>query len=146
MTNKKNIYTKHDLVGAKFEKSNSNFEAICNRMKSAMEKSGLRIEKAIYTDDKYYVRLPQVIRASKWSTQKSITEIGYKRVAENNLYEIFDKLMFATDGDISSTFGKIRNKLDATQKKWISQGEKDNLEEISKAMSVQKQREFVPYA
>lgn len=90
--------------------------------------------------------LPQVIRASKWSTQKSITEIGYKRVAENNLYEIFDKLMFATDGDISSTFGKIRNKLDATQKKWISQGEKDNLEEISKAMSVQKQREFVPYA
>jgi len=36
--------------------------------------------------------------------------------------------------------------LDATQKKWISQGEKDNLEEISKAMSVQKQREFVPYA
>ena len=64
----------------------------------------------------------------------------------NKLYEIFDKLMFATDGDISSTFGKIRNKLDATQKKWISQGEKDNLEEISKAMSVQKQREFVPYA
>ena len=64
--------------------------------------------------------------------QKSITEIGYKRVAENNLYEIFDKLMFATDGDISSTFGKIRNKLDATQKKWISQGEKDNLEEISR--------------
>ena len=95
---------------------------------------------------KRQVRLPQVIRASKWSTQKSITEIGYKRVAENNLYEIFDKLMFATDGDISSTFGKIRNKLDATQKKWISQGEKDNLEEISKAMSVQKQREFVPYA
>ena len=146
LTNKKYSYSKHDLVGAKFEKSNSNFEAICNRMKSAMEKSGLRIEKAIYTDDKYYVRLPQVIRASKWSTQKSITEIGYKRVAENNLYEIFDKLMFATDGDISSTFGKIRNKLDATQKKWISQGEKDNLEEISKAMSVQKQREFVPYA
>lgn len=146
LTNKKYSYSKHDLVGAKFEKSNSNFEAICNRMKSAMEKSGLRIEKAIYTDDKYYVRLPQVIRASKWSTQKSITEIGYKRVAENNLYEIFDKLMFATDGDISSTFGKIRNKLDATQKKWISQGEKDNLEEISKSMSVQKQREFVPYA
>lgn len=25
-------------------------------------------------------------------------------------------------------------------------GRKDNLEEISKAMSVQKQREFVPYA
>ena len=25
----------------------------------------------------------------------------------NKLYEIFDKLMFATDGDISSTFGKI---------------------------------------
>lgn len=146
LTNKKYSYSKHDLVGAKFEKSNLNFEAICNRMKSAMEKSGLRIEKAIYTDDKYYVRLPKVIRTSKWSTQKSITEIGYKRVAENNLYEIFDKLMFATDGDISSTFGKIRNKLDATQKKWISQGEKDNLEEISKSMSVQKQREFVPYA
>ena len=62
-----------------------------------MEKSGLRIEKAIYTDDKYYVRLPQVIRASKWSTQKSITEIGYKRVAANHLYVIFDRCLLQTE-------------------------------------------------
>ena len=81
--------------------------------------------------------------AEKWFSDFRIL---LPAVLYNNIKMVLHNLNSLKTNYVSSTFGKIRNKLDATQKKWISQGEKDNLEEISKSMSVQKQCEFVPYA
>ena len=125
------------------EQTNSNFDAMCNRIMEPLKRIGLQIEKSMYTDEKYYVRLPKITRISKWSDRVETTEIGYKKVAESAIFVKFSGLIFSSDKEIEDFFSKILNRLNKT--KWLTKDEKDKMEEISKSLSIQQQKEFTPY-
>ncbi len=145
LTNKNYHFGKKDLVNISVEQTNSNFDAMCNRIMSPLEKIGLQIERSEYTGEKYYVRLPQTTRASKWSNRVETTELGYKKIAESAIFTKFNALVFASDEEIEAAFARILSQLNRTTK-WLTKVEKEKMEEISKSLTIQQQREFVPYA
>lgn len=145
LTNKNYYFGKKELVNISVEQTNSNFDAMCNRIMSPLERIGLQIERSRYTDEKYYVRLPKITRTSKWSDRVETTELGYKKIAESAIFTKFSDLVFASDEEIEIAFSRILSQLNRTTK-WLSKDEKDKMEEISKSLSIQQQREFVPYA
>lgn len=138
-------FTKQDLTAIAVENTNSNFNSMCNRLMNPLMNIGLKIEKSNYSNEIYYVRLPQITRTSKWSDRIEKTEIGYKKIDERTIFEKFNCLIFATDKEIENTFSQILRQLNRTGK-WISQEEKDRMDEISKSLSIQQQREFIPYS
>jgi len=144
LTNTDFRFGKEHLTKISIEQNNRNFDAMCNRIKSPLEKVGLQIERSRYSDEKYYVRLPKVIRTSKWSGRIEITELGYKKISESIIFMKFSDLIFASDEEIEKAFSKILSQLNKT-KRWLTKDEKDKMEEISKSLSIQKQREFIPY-
>lgn len=138
-------FNKQDLSAIVIENNNSNFNAMCNRLLNPLQNIGLKIEKSDYSKDIYYVRLPQINRTSKWSDRVEKTEIGYKKIDERAIFEKFNRLIFANDKEIEHTFSQILNQLNRTTK-WMSQEEKNRMDEISKSLSIQQQREFTPYS
>ena len=144
LTDKTYRFGKNALGKINIEQTYSNFEALCNRIMTSLEKIGLRIERGKYTDEIYYVRLPKIIRTSKWSDRVEKTELGYKKISEVAIFTKFNDLIFASDQEIETAFEKILNQLNRTTK-WLSKDEKEKMEELSKSLSVQQQREFIPY-
>ncbi len=144
LINKNYYFGKTDLNNISVEQSSSNFEAMYNRIISPLERVGLQIERSRYTNEKYYVRLPKVTKTSKWSDRVEITELGYKKLSESAIFTKFNDLIFASDEQIEAAFSKILRKLNATAK-WLTKDEKEKMEDVFKSLSIQKQREFVPY-
>ena len=143
LTDKTYYFGKKDLISISIEQTNSNFDAMCNRIMKPLENIGLKIERSRYTNEKYYVRFPKIIRTSKWSDRVETTELAYKKIAESVIFIKFNDLIFASDEEIEVVFSKILIQLNKT--KWLTKDEKDKLEEISKSLSIQQQKEFIPY-
>lgn len=144
LTDPNYYFGKKDLIDINVEQSDNNFDAMCYRIMSPLERAGLRIERSKYTNEKYYVRLPKIIRTSKWGNRVDASELGYKKVADSVIFIKFNDLIFSSDEEIEKTFSKILNKLNNTTK-WLTQSEKDTMEELSKSLSIQQQKAFVPY-
>lgn len=143
LTDKKYFFHKYDLSNCNIEQSQSNFNALCNRLLSPLEKIGLSIHQSEYTNDVYYVRLPKVVSTSPSGTKSKFCEIGYKKVAISALYNLCTPLIFSTDEEIQNDFKKRLTALNRTS--WLNQDEFKKAESLAKTLSIQKQREFVPY-
>lgn len=143
LTNKKYFFYKEDLSDAIIEQSPTNFNALCNRLLSPLEKIGLSIHISQYTNDVYYVRLPKVISTSRSGIKNKMCEIGYKKVAASALYNFSAPLLFSSDEEIQKDFNKRLTNLNRTP--WISQDEFEKSENLAKSLTIQKQREFIPY-
>ena len=144
LTDKNYSFGKNELTKVKLEQNNNNFDAMYNRILSPLEKVGLRIERGQYTGELYYVRLPRIIRSSKWSDRTETSEIGYKKISETIIYTKLDSLIFASDSEIQNVFSKILAQLNRTSK-WIDKGEKEQMEQFSRSLYIQSQREFINY-
>lgn len=144
LTSKKYSFGKIDFKKISIEQTNSNFEAMFNRIRNSLQKIGLGIEKSHYTNEKFYVRLPIVTASSRYSSRETHTELGYKKLSDASIFEIFNSLIFKNDNEIEIVFSGIFQKLNKTT--WLSKEEKDRLDSISKSLTMQKQREFIPYS
>lgn len=144
LTNPNYYFGKKDLIDINVEQSDNNFDAMCYRIMSPLERAGLRIERSKYTNEKYYVRLPKITRTSKWGNRSYASELGYKKIADSVIFVKFNDLVFSSDEEIEKTFSKILNKLNNTTK-WLTQSEKDTMEDLSKSLSIQQQKDFIPY-
>lgn len=138
-------FSREKLSGINIERTTRNFDAMTNRLSTPLERIGLGIERSQVTDDKYYVRLPNVTKASKWSNRTRREEIAYKKISEEVIFNKFIPFIFADDDEIETAFMKIKKSLMRSDN-WKSQKEKDRDESIAKSLTIQKQKEFINYS
>lgn len=143
LTNKTYTFGKSNLTNLNIEQTHENFNALCNRISAPLEKIGLTIERGQYSNDIFYVRLPKIKNASNSKNIEYYT-LGYKKASESAIYSKLNNLIFDSDQTIESFFAKIFNQLNRSE--WITHEEKQSMEELSKSLSIQKQRDFVPYS
>ncbi|WMC91297.1 hypothetical protein [Kineothrix sp. MB12-C1] len=144
LTKKEYRFNKFDLPKISIEKNPKNFNALYTRMKNIIDSVGLGIDIDENTQQKYYVKLPQVIRKSNWSDKTEISDIGYKPLADTFFYNMCESLLFSSEERIKKEFMKLFTSL-KLKGKWITQEERNRMSEISKSVTMQRQREFTPY-
>ena len=144
LTNINFTFGRKDLNKIVIEQSLENFDAMINRLIRPLDRIGLSIERSLITNDVYYVRLSEIEKVSKWSNHVKKTEKTYKKLSSEIIFKLFTPYIFEDDKTIEKQFKKIKISLMRTDN-WITQMDKDRNEEMLKSMTIQNQKEFIPY-
>lgn len=138
-------FNKNDLESVVIEQSANNFEALYNRLVDSIKKIGLDIYIEENSQQMYYVKLPQVIKSSKWSDKVIMSEIAYKKLDSVFFFKTCSNFLFYSDNEIQKRFESLLNNLTLKQSGWLSKADIDKSAALSNEVKMQKQREYTHY-
>lgn len=136
-------YTSTDFTAIELLNSEENFFAIYNRIRRLLLNVGYDIEIEENTMYKYIKKLPLKINSEKkWGKIERRKEVLYRRISSDIIFKLMSQLLYSNDLAIESKFKKY---FESLENNWISEQEKTRYAEIAGEVTLQKQKEFIPY-